>query len=153
MSAIEIAPLGIAIFLLIIGLLMIIAPQVMRKLNKAMSRVIFTDSKFFMGKGMGGIIFIVLGIFLLSTHFSGMGIWGKFMWGGKSLEEALVIIGAISLVMGILFVIKPILLVRLSDLGNRVIFSDEKVDSHPRIFGAILLSAGFYIIYRMMPLI
>ena len=66
------------------------------------------------------------------------------------LKYALLAAGILSVLIGILFVIKPIYLIRISDWGNRVVFSDEKLETHTRIVGLFLTAAGIYIMLRMI---
>ncbi len=140
---------GIGVIACLVGLLLLAAPQQAKKLSAVLNTVVFTDSKLFVARGAGGAAFILFGIFLLFVSEFGPGIWGEFLWGGAPLRTCLFLAGIISSLIGILFVIKPIYLVRLSDWGNRVIFSDEKLETHPRILGFLLTAAGMYIMIRM----
>jgi len=58
---------GIA--LSIISLLFIIKPGLIIKLNKMTERVVFTDSNLFARPVLSGIVFIVLGVFLIYVGF------------------------------------------------------------------------------------
>lgn len=136
----------LSVFLLVTGLFFIITPYAMKRVNDYCNRIIFTDSKFFMGRRLGGMIFIIFGI----ISFFSTKIWGEFMWGGAKLILSLKSIGIISFLIGILFIIKPILLIRISTIGNKVLFTDEKIETHPRIFGSIILAVGLTILYELL---
>ena len=141
---------GIGVIACCFGILMLMAPKQAKKLSTFLNTVVFTDSKLFVARGTGGTAFILLGIFLLFMSELGPGIWGEFLWGGAALKDALLLAGVMSVLIGVLFVIKPIYLIRLSDWGNRVVFSDEKLETHPRILGLFLTGAGIYIMIRMI---
>lgn len=57
------------------------------------------------------------------------------------------IIGLISIITGILFIFNPILLIKLNEIGNKVIFVDKPLLIYPRTFGGILLVVSLYLIY------
>lgn len=136
-------------FLLVTGLLFIITPCTMREVNDYCNRIIFTDSKFFMGRRRGGMTFIFFGIILFLNAYFSPELWGEFMWGGFKLTLSLMSVGIISFLVGVLFVIKPLLLIRISNIGNKVLFTDEKIETHPRIFGSIILAVSLTILYEI----
>ena len=140
---------AIGVIAFLIGVLMLFLPGVAKKLSNLLNTVVFTDSKLFMARGAGGSSFILLGVFLIVISEFGASIWGEFLWGGDILKTALLFAGIISFAFGILFLIKPLYLIRISDWGNRVIFSDDKLQMHPRILGFFLSAAGIYIMYRI----
>lgn len=140
----------LGIFLLSMGLFFIFAPYAMKRANEYCNRVIFTDAKLFMGRRLGGILFIIFGIFLFITSYFSSSIWGEFLWGGAGFKFTLMGIGIVSFLSGMLFVTKPLVLIRISNIGNKILFSDEKIETYPRIFGSILLAVGLTILYELL---
>lgn len=135
---------------MVIGLLFIITPHAMKRGNDYCNRIIFTDSKLFMGRRLGGMTFIFFGIILFFYAYFSPELWGEFMWGGYKLTLSLLSVGIISFLVGVLFLIKPLLLIRISNVGNKVLFTDEKIETHPRIFGSIILAVSLTILYEIL---
>jgi len=55
--------------------------------------------------------------------------------------------GILCILLGLLFLIKPTIIIRLNEIGNKVIFVDNALLIYPRVFGGFLLLASIYIIY------
>ncbi|MCK4965748.1 hypothetical protein KAS50_01890 [bacterium] len=52
---------------------------------------------------------------------------------------AFLLTGFISIVIGLIFIINPKLLIQASEVGNKIIFSDEHLIHYPRFLGFVLL--------------
>ena len=61
---------------------------------------------------------------------------GFILWGG------------IFFLLGLLFIFSPGMLQKTNNLGNRLLFSDEKAFIYRRIAGIILFLMGAFILYR-----
>ena len=55
----------ISIFLMFFGIVMIIKPSLIYKLNRWGNKIIFTDSEFFSSPKISGILFIIVGIIII----------------------------------------------------------------------------------------
>ena len=51
---------------------------------------------------------------------------------------AFLLTGFISIVIGLIFIINPKLLIKASEAGNKIIFSDEHIIHYPRFLGFVL---------------
>ncbi len=58
-----------------------------------------------------------------------------------------VITGAVCIIFGLIFMIKPAALVKINTLGNRVILFKNENLLYPRILGGIVLLLSAYLIY------
>ena len=56
------------------------------------------------------------------------------------------ITGIISIIIGITFLIKPELLIKVSEICNEDILSDEQILGHPKILGVFILFVNIIII-------
>ncbi|MFC1556187.1 hypothetical protein ACFL67_03805 [candidate division KSB1 bacterium] len=63
------------------------------------------------------------------------------------LEYAIIVLGAISVFIGLLFIINPKALIKLNEIGNNVIFDERKLLMYPRIFGGVMFALSLYLIY------
>ena len=50
-----------------------------------------------------------------------------------TMLTGLMILGIIVLIVGILMIIAPQVIVKLNDIGNKIVFSDEKTIKHNRL--------------------
>lgn len=123
--------------LLIWGLIMIFFPRFVIKLNEDSSRVLFTDAKFFSAPKLSGtiysaigVVFVLIGLLLI-----------------PELKPVLLIIGVICILIGLIFLINPRLLIKFSEVGNKLIFEQKNILNYPRILGIILSILSVYMIY------
>jgi len=58
-----------------------------------------------------------------------------------------IIWGAVFFLLGLLFLFFPGMLQKTNNLGNRLLFSDERAFIYRRIVGIILFLAGAFILY------
>ena len=56
-------------------------------------------------------------------------------------------IGLLFLVFGLLFFFAPSVIVRMSEIGNKMIFADYNSMAHRKVSGAILLAMSFLMFY------
>ncbi|MFH1904921.1 MAG: hypothetical protein ABIK53_05310 [bacterium] len=61
---------------------------------------------------------------------------------------ACVVWGGVFFLLGLLFLFFPDLLQKTNNLGNRLLFSDERAFIYRRIVGIILFLVGAFILYR-----
>lgn len=59
---------------------------------------------------------------------------------------AFLLIGFISIVIGLIFIINPKLLIKASEVGNKIIFSDECLIHYPRFLGFVLFIISIIIL-------
>ena len=57
------------------------------------------------------------------------------------------IIGMLSIFIGIIFFVKPEILIKFSEIGNKIIITDEQILCYPRCLGIVLLAISIYILY------
>jgi len=134
----------------IIGVFMVIAPKFFVGFNSVFNKVIFTDADFFSTPKLSGAFFILIGCILelAGYRFRSMSVhvW-EYEQGATVLFYVFMILGIISIILGLIFIFKPLLLVKLSEVGNRVVFSERVVYSNPRFFGIILIVLSAFIFY------
>ncbi|MFC1564292.1 hypothetical protein ACFL6G_05110 [candidate division KSB1 bacterium] len=58
-----------------------------------------------------------------------------------------IVTGAVCILFGIIFIIKPALLVRLNTLGNKAVMFRTENQVYTRILGAVVLLLSAYLIY------
>jgi len=58
-----------------------------------------------------------------------------------------IILGVLSIIVGLIFMINPRLIIKLNEFGNKVIFVDDAVLLYPRVFGTIMLFVSLYLLY------
>lgn len=122
------------LFLLLVSLGLIIKPGIVVKLNRVSNKVIFTDSSLFERPVISGVLFLASGILIL--------------WSG--LNAGMLTIAAIGLpgiIMGLLFIVRPSLIIKFNMVGNKVLFHDNSLLVNPRITGFLMLPVSIYIIY------
>ncbi len=56
-------------------------------------------------------------------------------------------IGVICIIIGVLFIFKPMIIVKFNEVGNKVIFIEDTVLMYPRIFGGIMFLVSLYLMY------
>jgi hypothetical protein len=56
------------------------------------------------------------------------------------------ITGIISIIIGIIFLIKPELLIKVSEICNKDILTDEQILGHPKILGVFILFVNIIIL-------
>ncbi|MDO9464601.1 MAG: hypothetical protein Q7J67_04815 [bacterium] len=61
---------------------------------------------------------------------------------------ACVVWGGVFFLLGLLFVFSPGMLQKANNLGNRLLFSDERAFIYRRMAGIILFLLGAFILYR-----
>ena len=59
---------------------------------------------------------------------------------------AFLLTGFISIVIGLIFIINPKLLIKASEVGNKIIFSDEHLIHYPRFLGFVLFIISIIIL-------
>ena len=123
--------------LLIWGLIMIIFPKFVIKLNEDSSRVLYTDAHFFSTPRLSGTIYCAIGVIFILI--------GLLLI--PELKPILLIIGAISILIGLIFLINPRLLIKFNEVGNQIIFEEKIILNYPRILGIILSAVSAYIVY------
>lgn len=122
------------VFLMAISLAMIINPELMARINKLSNKIVFTDSSLFVKPVISGILFILLGTLLI--------------WAGLYQEIIiLACLGIPGVVTGLIFVIRPALIIKINKIGNKVVFKDESIMMNPRITGFVILPVSIYLVY------
>lgn len=56
------------------------------------------------------------------------------------------ITGVISIIIGIIFLMKPELLIKISEICNKDILTDEQILGHPKILGVFILFVNIIIL-------
>jgi hypothetical protein len=122
---------------LFFGLLFLLSPEFLAKMGKACNQtLIVLDHKVDPVKGVVGVIFILLGAWIL---------WMVFPYGELWYLNA---IAAISLFFGLLFLFFPAGLKFLSDISNTILLStDDVVMGARKTIGVLLLILCIYIFY------
>lgn len=59
---------------------------------------------------------------------------------------AFLLTGFISIVIGLIFIINPKFLIKASEVGNKIIFSDENLIHYPRFLGVVLFIVNIIIL-------
>ncbi len=59
----------------------------------------------------------------------------------------ILITGIVSIIIGFVFIIKPELLIRSLEIGNKVLITDEQIARYPRALGVVLLVISIFILY------
>ena len=57
------------------------------------------------------------------------------------------IIGTLSIFIGVTFIIKPKLIIKFSEISNKVIITDEQILHYPRSLGVAILFASLFVLY------
>jgi len=127
----------IGTILLIFGLIMVLFPVFVIKLNEDANRILFTDAKFFSAPRLSGILYFGVGIIFVVVNLF-YDFQYNYLFG---------IIGAISVVIGIIFFAKPRLLIKFNEVGSRIVFSERKILNFPRVLGIVLSVLSLYMIY------
>lgn len=55
--------------------------------------------------------------------------------------------GVVSIIIGFIFIINPKLLIKASEVSNKVIFSEEHLIHYPRFLGFILFIVSIVLMY------
>jgi len=136
------------------GIILIVAPKTFLRSDKIFNRVIFTDADFFSSPRISGIFFIIIGTILdiagYRFKFLTFQIF-DYPQSGVILFYIFLILGSISIIFGFIFIFKPEILIKLSEVGNRVVFSEKAVYANPRFFGIVLViiaTAIFYLDFK-----
>ncbi|MFC1726328.1 hypothetical protein ACFL4T_11930 [candidate division KSB1 bacterium] len=122
---------------LMIGLVLIIWPAFIIKLNEDTNKVLFTDSTFFSSPKISGFIFLIIGILFTLTNFI----------ESFEYELAFMMLGVITALIGLVFIIKPRLLIKFNETGNRIVFEERHILNYPRLLGAVVSLISTYMIY------
>ncbi|RKY84103.1 hypothetical protein DRQ09_09085 [candidate division KSB1 bacterium] len=125
-----------------VGLLIAVLPKIFFKFNKVFNRVIFTDAEFFSSPRISGVIFLIIGFILEFVAYRFRSIYPSIFVNFPYLPlliVAFLLIGLVSIITGIIFLVKPAIFVKINEVGNTVIFSEKSVYSNPRFFGVILV--------------
>jgi len=142
----------IGIIIILFSLILLINPSFLIKINKLGNRIVFTDSNLFASPRLSGAGFIFFGllIFIISAvnRYSVADV-GDSTVLGIILFNIFIATGVIIFILGCIFFIKPSILVKITEIGNRVLISEETILLHPRILGIFMLLLSLYIIFMI----
>ena len=140
--------LGILFF--IISLLLLIYPKMFVKLNKLVNKTIFTDAYLFSSPKWSGYAFIVFGfvmmIIAIFQTFNTAENFSSSFWI-IMLFCYYIFAALLTIVCGVIFLVNPALLIRISSFRSKFSIQEETFLLHPRILGSAVFLISVYLLY------
>ena len=133
--------------LLIAGSAVAAQPPLWHRLNRIAGRIVFTDSWFFAAPRVSGAGFIALGLLVVLAIMRYEAEMVVLFGGVWALVVIFRLAGYAAMVIGMLFLVRPLLLVRLAALTEVVIFHEHTVTTSPRLIGIIMAVGGGLALY------
>ena len=135
MSELSILLLGIGVFTLVFGFLLVFFPDVVLRTQIKANKLYLTDSFVMKNRVTIGMLSSIASLFLLYVFFSSVH------------DNFFLIIGIIAGVYGILLVYSPRSLLTLERHANRIYMTDDFFFNNKNYVGGLLVSISIYMIY------
>ncbi len=133
------------------SILLICFPKFAKEINNSSRKIIFTDSELFSAPKLAGLFFLISGVLLFFISkklvFYDRHQNLDFFIDINIISIILFFFSGLSAVIGILFILKPVVLLRFFEIIHKVIFTDDFLWTSPKLFGLIFAVISAVIIY------